>query len=510
MIKKILLGVGVLVVMLFAALYFWAQAIFASDTVRTAVEGQLTHALGQPVRIGRMGATVLPRVTMTLHDVRIGEPARIVARRLDIGTDVRALLSRRIEHASVTLDGARIELPLPGLAVETDSPGATTDSAGAPVEIVSIDRIALKNLEIASGGRTLGGQIEMAVAGRRVDIRRADFTADATSVSVTGRLDDFAGPTGDLAIRAPSLDVLQLLAFLRDFAAGGAATPAAPAATRAAAKDTVPMNLTVALDTARATFGSLSLETVSGRARVSDEAVTIDPIGFGTFGGTAKGSLQLTLAATPGFRLAASLANVDLAALMAFAGHPDLVTGRLAGRLDVAGRGTTPDFVLRSTAGTARIDATDGSVKGLGLVRAVVLLGSMRAESQAEVSGGSSVEPFTRLGATLTLAGGTASTSDLKFESKDLLLDADGSFRLDGSDVDFKGQVQLSDELTAKAGQDLVRYTAEDGRVTLPATIRGSADQLRVRIDVSTLLKRAIRNRATEEVKKGLGRLFRP
>ncbi len=213
------------------------------------------------------------------------------------------------------------------------------------------------------------------------------------------------------------------------------------------------------------------------------KAVTLDPIAFGTFGGKAKGSLALTLADTPGFRLGASLSGLDLAALTKFAGHPDLVTGRFDGRIDVSGRGTTPTLVIQSTTGTARIDATDGSVKGLGLVRAVVLAGSMRADSQAQVSGVSSTEPFTRMGATLALAGGTASTRDLRFESKDLLLDSAGTFRLDGSKVDLAGKVQLSDALTAQAGRDLVRYTADQGRVTLPASIVGSADSLQVRID---------------------------
>ena len=235
------------------------------------------------------------------------------------------------------------------------------------------------------------------------------------------------------------------------------------------------MNLTVSLQTDRVTLGSLVLTTLAGRARVTDEAVTLDPITFGTFGGTAKGSLVLTLADTPSFRLGAALAGVDLAALTTFTGHPDLVTGRLDGRLNVTGRGTSADLVMRSAAGTARIDATDGTVKGLGLVRAVVLAGSMREGSLSEAKAGSSTEPYTRLGATFTLAGGTASTSDLRFESKDVLLDAAGSFRLDGSDVNLAGQMQLSEALSAQAGRDLVRSTANQGRVALPATIRGTA-----------------------------------
>ena len=73
---------------------------------------------------------------MTLNDVRIGEPARITAGRLDVGTALRALLSRRIEHGSIRLDKARIELPLPAFAAGGDAAPAGA-SAGAPVEIVS-------------------------------------------------------------------------------------------------------------------------------------------------------------------------------------------------------------------------------------------------------------------------------------------------------------------------------------------------------------------------------------
>ena len=505
MANRLLLGLLIGVILLATGLYFWAHAIFASDTVRRAVEAQLTSALGQPVRIGGIGATVFPRVTMTLSDVRIGEPARITASRLDVGTALGALISRRIEQGSVRLHDARIELPLP--TSTNGAPPAAPESSSSPaVEIVSVDEISLDDVEIVSGGRTLRGTVEMSVAGKRIDIRRGDFTADGTPISVVGRIDDTAGPIGQLAIRGTSLDVVGLVAFANDFAAGGKAAGAGSAARTT--PDDVPMNLELSLETGRAVLGTLVLDALSGTARVSDQAVTFGPIGFGVFGGKAQGTLALTLDATPAFRLRASLTGVDLAAMTTFTGHPDLLTGRFSGRVDVSGRGTTADDVVRSTAGTARIDATDGSVKGLGLVRTVVLAGSGRSSSQAQVGSASSTEPFTTLGATLALARGSATTNDLHFESSNLLLDAAGSFRLDGSNVDLAGKVQLSDELTAQAGQDLVRYTAENGRVTLPATISGSASNLHTRIDTSAVLKRAITNRAKEEVKKALGGLF--
>jgi hypothetical protein len=136
----------------------------------------------------------------------------------------------------------------------------------------------------------------------------------------------------------------------------------------------------------------------------------------------------------------------------------------------------------------------------------------MRSESQAAARDVPTDEPFSRLGATLAVAGGTARTDDLRFESPDLVLAASGTMALDGSAVDLGGLVQLSEALTQQAGRDLVRYTQENGRVTLPVTISGSVAELTVGIDLVDLTRRAIINRATEEaeeaIKEGLGGLF--
>ena len=159
-----------------------------------------------------------------------------------------------------------------------------------------------------------------------------------------------------------------------------------------------------------------------------------------------------------------------------------------------------------------RADITNGTVKGLGLVRTVVVATSGRSDAPSPSASASSDEPFARLGATLTVADGFASPQDLHFESNDLLVAAAGALRLDGSAINLAGQLQLSDKLSGQAGRDLVRYTQEQGRVTLPVAITGSTDNLDVRIDVASVARRAITNRANDEVqkgiKKGLGRLL--
>jgi hypothetical protein len=72
--------------------------------------------------------------------------------------------------------------------------------------------------------------------------------------------------------------------------------------------------------------------------------------------------------------------------------------------------------------------------------------------------------------------------------------------------------VRLSESLTRQAGRDLVRYTQEGGRVTVPVTISGSAGALSVRLETADVLKRAITNKAVEEagdaLRRGIGGLF--
>jgi hypothetical protein len=122
-------------------------------------------------------------------------------------------------------------------------------------------------------------------------------------------------------------------------------------------------------------------------------------------------------------------------------------------------------------------------------------------------------EPFSRLGATFSIGNGAAQTKDLQFESKNFVMNTQGALAIDGSAIDLAGRVQLSEELTKQAGTDLVRYTQEQGRVTLPLTIRGSAGAPSVRIDLADVAGRAIRNRANEEAQKaiqrGLDRILR-
>jgi type II secretion system protein N len=515
MLKKLLVGIALLILVAVLGLWFFARAVLGHEAVRTALATQASNAIGQPVVIGGISAAIFPRVTVNLQDVAIGAPPRIQVRSLQVGADLGALFSRRIERARLRLAGARIELPLPPLTAESGDPAADEPPDNPPVELVSIDEIVLSEVEVVSGGHTLRGDIELVPERQGLALRRLTLGAGDTRIEASGHIRDLFAPAGELSLKAGALDVDQLLALATAFSSGAglpATEPRGGAAARVPSGSSA-MNLSITIEADRATMGGMTIDTLTGGAKVTADAITIEPMAFNLFGGRYEGALSLNLAgAAPTFRWRAALAGIDVAAASAFAGRPDTISGRLSGKLDLVGEGNDAAAATQTLRGTTRLEVTNGVVRNLGLVRTIVAATSSLADAKREASGPRD-EAFSRLAATLVIADGAARTDDFLFESADLSLTASGTLRLDGSAINLAGKVQLSEELTKKAGNDLVRYTQDQGRVTLPATITGSASAPSVRIDVADAARRAIRNRATEEtqkaIKKGIGGLFK-
>jgi len=231
------------------------------------------------------------------------------------------------------------------------------------------------------------------------------------------------------------------------------------------------------------------------------------------FGGQYDGGITVALGERPTFHWKAAISGLDVNKAATFAGSPNTISGKLAATIDVTGSGADAGTALKTARGAARIDIANGVINNLGLVRTVVAATTMDKTAVQNASAGPRDEPFTKLGGTLSIANGSASTQDLRLESKDLTVAAAGALKLDGSAVDMRGDVQLSPELTKQAGSTLVRVSQQDGRVTLPLTIKGAAGNYGVSVDASAMAKRAITNEVNDQaqkaMKKGLGGLFK-
>ncbi len=212
----------------------------------------------------------------------------------------------------------------------------------------------------------------------------------------------------------------------------------------------------------------------------------------------------------PTFQWQAKVAGIDAAALMAFAGSPNTITGTLSGTVALEGSGPADGAGAADGAAAGRGSTSPtASIAGLQLVRTIVTAtsgrGGILASAGTAVAGhtaASGGEKFSRFGATLQLANGVIETSDVSMTSTDIDLSATGSLALAAMSADLAGRAQLSEALSQQAGTDLYRYTQDGGRVTVPVTVTGPLDRLAVRVDVGDVAKRAIRNKATEEAQK--------
>jgi uncharacterized protein involved in outer membrane biogenesis len=490
------------------AVAFLVRSVLTGENVRAALAAQVSTALGQPVTIGGLDASIYPRVTMDLADVRIGSASAVHLDAVHIGVALRALLSRRIENAAIRVDGARITLPLPPFAIgrNPDSAGSSQDPS-SPVEIVSIDEIVLRDVEVVHGDRRLGGDIELVPKGGGVDLRRLSLTVEETLVEATGSLTSFAPLDGRIEATANAVDFDRLLAFLGDFSdvAPGAGAPAPSTGGAGGA-------LTVDLTLGQATSGGLLLSNVRTTALVTPAAVALEPMSFDVFDGRYEGSMRVTLDNPPSYRWRGNVSGLDTAKLMSFAGAANSISGRLSGTVSLDGAGLDVENALRTARGEARIDITDGAIAGLALVRTIVVATSGRggylasAGTAMQSPGDGAAERFSRLGVTLSLADGLLTTRDLAMTATDVNLTGAGTIRLLNMATRLDGQVQLSESLSKQAGSDLYRYAQEGGRVTLPATVSGPIDGLAVKIDLGQAAQRAIRNRAVEEAEKAIER----
>jgi uncharacterized protein involved in outer membrane biogenesis len=510
--KRVALALIIVVAVAGVAVALIGRSLLTGERVRAALAAQVSSALGQPVTIEGLTASIYPRVTVDLTGVGIGAPPGIRLQSMQFVTNLGALFSRRIEHAGVRIDGAQITLPLPAFRAVAAGAPTNQEASGRPtVEIVSVDEISLRNVAIVRGDRTVKGDVELVPRGNGVDLRRVALTADEAAIEVTGTLTSLNPLEGTLDARAERVNFDRLMQFMSDFVATDPRGTTTGNASAAAGRVTV--NLAIA----NATTGSLALSDVKARATVTPAALTLESLGFGVFEGRYEGALQLAMQTPPHFTWRGDVSRVNVSALMAFAGAPASVTGTLNAAIVLEGTGVEMEQALRTARGTAVVRITDGTVAGLSLVPTLVVATSGRggyaASAQRAMDSHATAkhdERFSTLAASLSVANGIVRIPDLALSSSDVDLTAAGTLTLANLTTNLAGRARLSETLSKQAGTDLYRYAQEGGRVTLPATVKGPLGNLTVGIDIANAAQRAIRNRLNEEATKAIERNLPP
>jgi uncharacterized protein YhdP len=473
---------------------------FAGDGLRLAIEQQASVWLGHPVHIGQARARFFPRAAIQLEDVQVGEPASLILAEVELSTNLRALLRRRVEDASITLADSLIEMPLPfGLpAAEAPAINGADPAEAQPesraVEVVSIGTVSLRNIRLTSRGRELLVSADASLVGDRLTLRQFAAESGGTRLEASGEVDLVPRLDAQLQVHANRLDLDELLALAAAF------TPDSPSGGRGAtAASGTTARIVATLSADAATAGGVEVTQLSTAAEVDGNRVSLSALTFQLFGGSYEGSLTAQLGAALAVALQSRVHDVDVAQLAAFGGSPDTVTGTLAGSGTFSGQGADFGTVLASANGKGTASITDGTVRGLDVVRTVVLFFGRPAPDTAAAS-----DRFDRIDVTYSLARGVFRADPFTMRSADADIKGAGTLTVETQALDGTLDLSLSEELSSQAGAELARYTREGNRVVLPARIGGRIGEPRITIDAAAAVQRGLRN----EVQRRLGGIF--
>jgi hypothetical protein len=495
MIRRLLAIAAILIAVLVGALALFARGLIGGDTVRRTLETQLSSRVGEPVSIRSLSSSFFPRVTVDLHQVSIGRPARATIAQLSIATGLRGLLSRRVEDAEVLVSDGRFPAAMAfGIAGAAASPSLGGE-AGSGLTIVSVRSLAFRHVELVAEPHSLLVDLESSLDGDRLDVTRLVAESQGTRLEAQGSLTSVARRAGAFTARAGRLNLEELLAVVSGLS--GAAPATRP--------DSSALDLKLDLSAPGGEVGGFAFQALSSTVHVTSDQIALQPLRFEIFGGEYSGDVRISDSQKRDVTLSGRLTGMDVARILRESGHSTSVSGRMSGDLSITSRGAAIDDILHNARGSGRLTIEDGAVPGLEMVRTIVL--AFGKPSGAPPLGSGST--FTSLGGAFALADRTLHSDDVTFNSRDFDMNGRVQIRLPAGAIDMRANVRLSRELTEQAGTDLRRYAQEDGRVVVPAVITGTMAAPSVSIDVGAAMQRALQNELKRKVKGLFDRIIR-
>ena len=532
-----LLVVGVAAVVLLGA----AVAAFHAlnpEALRGAAERQLTALAGEPVSIGRLSVSLFPVPAVTGRDVRVlsagaARAQAVSVRAVRILPQWRTLLSRPVVVDAVEIEGLSLMARrdrerrwiLPGFATTSRSPGGGPPAGvpglpgGGASEALAVRRVRLRDGRIVVTDdvlRTPAGSPEVAaISGIEADL--VQHPDGAVALTMRGALGGSAlagdvetGPHGlSATLQSPSLRSEDLPAL---FALLGSSAPASLAIggdaplelTMRVARDTGALTASGRLRAARVRLGKLAVTGLAAPFRLAENVVTVEPVSFAAYGGTARGTLEVQPGRAPAaWSLDMRVVGLDIDA---FLSANTSGGGRLQGTGQVVARvrGTADLPIERHMSGSVDLVVSDGVIRNFALLAAI--------NQALHLTGGDTSDTrFERLSATLDLARGAIRTDNASLHAGDVTAGAAGAISVERA-ITMTGTAVFSREASARMiarVKELSGARNERGEVEVPFRITGSIEAPVFGIDTGQILGRALQKEIQRNIRKGLDRLFR-
>ncbi len=515
--RRLYLLVGFLALLVVLAV--GALQALKSGAARSRIASALSSALGQPVAIGGLSASIFPTPSLSARDIQVGGADSSAAPGVSLAAlHIVPRLSSLLPGRTLTID----HVDLKGLVISVrrdsagrwlvpvpPSPGVDT-SKGSAIDLNQLRaregaiRVVDDQLRAPTGGPTVttitGVEADMQALGGRVRVSR--FTGRLGQSVVTGSTD--MGPKGaELALRSESVHSSDLPAL---FALAG--IPASPLLSIAGK---APFEMTVSLTPGftsytvtgkaaveRVKFGTPNFEGVQAPFRMDRGVFTLDPLTFTTYGGRQQGMVSVDLNQPAGASYTIRTAIEALDVNQALSGNTTM-KNFLAGRGSVAakvnGSGNTAAALKRTLTGTLQFELKDGVLRNFPLLAAI--------NQALGITGGTDRDTkFQSLSGTATIGGGKAQTNNLALRAGALTLTGKGTLGFDQR-IDLRmtasASPEMSNQLVQRVGL-LQQLSNDRGQVTFPVIVTGTTTAPRISVDLGSIAKKQLEGK----VEKGL------
>ncbi len=497
--RRVLTGIAVVLGGLAAlALVLAIRGSLVADFVREIAESRLSTAVGQPVAIGRLGFSLMPRPAFRGTDIRVGDAAQqapaVSLDRVEVFPVLRSFVQGPIRVTEVSLDGFTVSILRDANGrwrVPAVFPAPTRGAGGG----IGIDRVrvaggrlvifdvgangALRERSRIDGMRTelLVGPQGLRLAPLTGRVGGAEISGEAETDPQSVRLDFSAS-----AIRDADLPALfGLLAASRP-AVLRVDEPAAASVSVRIDRATSGLRGSGTLRAPALTIEPLRLQQLDAPFVLETTQLTFAPTTFTINGGSHQGRFTLTLGDAPAWAMDGRVHDLDVGALLdTVAGRDAKLDGR--GRIDAELKGWFEPGFLTRMGGGARLVVSNGVLHDFPLLATV-----NRALRLSEGDGQDT--RFEELSASLAIARGTATTGDLVIQAGHLRTVLSGEIGFDRS-VNLRGRAIVSAERVAAAVDsvhELARLRKASGEIVLPITITGSLDAPKFDIDVGRVI----------------------
>jgi uncharacterized protein involved in outer membrane biogenesis len=321
-----------------------------------------------------------------------------------------------------------------------------------------------------------------------------------SEVRASGNINDFSAPQGRLNITSPYLNVDDLMPESKTGKAEKEAKATGKEQTEPSILDKA--NITISANVKKGVVKKAQFTDLVMLARIVKGSILLDRFDMRTFSGiiAANGTVGMKGEEPYNLKLKASALNLgDMLGM--FTSYKDVMSGRLGA--DVALNGNAKDL-KRTVSGKGIITLTDGEIKTFSMLSSLTDIAKL---ANIGIGGIGKTTKINNMKLDAVIDHGKVSSSDLKLNSRDFDVIANGYFDLD-SNLDYHGTGMLSRSISNGVGGTVGQLIKnEQGEVEIPFILTGDIRRPVFKLDAKAYeqgIKEAAKRQVIQQLNKQL------